>query len=72
MAGTAKVTPGKVIRAARKTTRRQDYSSSTKKALIENATELFADHGYVGTSLDDAGVIAAIPYQPEAAGDHHL
>ena len=57
MAGTAKVTPAKVIRAARKTTRRQDYSSSTKRALIENATELFADHGYVGTSLDE--VVAA-------------
>ena len=57
MAGSAKVTPGKVIRAARKSARRQDYSSSTKRALIENATQLFADHGYVGTSLDE--VVAA-------------
>lgn len=57
MAGTGKVTPGTVIRAARKSTRRQDHSSSTKRALIENATQLFADHGYVGTSLDE--VVAA-------------
>src|SRR5688572_13887222 len=57
MGGSAKVTPGTVIRSARKSTRRQDYSSSTKRALIENATQLFADHGYVGTSLDE--VVAA-------------
>lgn len=47
----------KVLQGARKTTRRQDYSSSTKRALIEHATELFADHGYAGTSLDE--VVAA-------------
>ena len=57
MASTAKVSPGKVLRAARKTTRRQDYSSSTKRALLDNATELFAVHGYAGTSLDE--VVAA-------------
>ncbi len=57
MAGTAKVSASKVIRAARNTTRRQDFSSSTKRALLDNATQLFADHGYAGTSLDE--VVAA-------------
>ena len=57
MAGTANLRPGKVIRAARKTSRRQDFSSSTKRALLDNATQLFADRGYAGTSLDE--VVAA-------------
>ena len=47
----------KTLRAARKTTRRQDYSSSTKRALLDSATTLFTDHGYAGTSLDE--VVAA-------------
>jgi len=46
-----------VLRTARKTTRRQDYSSSTKRALIESAAELFTERGYAGTSLDE--VVAA-------------
>ncbi|WP_375002881.1 TetR/AcrR family transcriptional regulator [Aeromicrobium sp. CTD01-1L150] len=49
--------PAKVLRAARKTSRRQDYSSSTKKALLDNAAQLFTAHGYAGTSLDE--VVAA-------------
>ena len=57
MAGTAKMSAGKVIRAARKTSRRQDFSSGTKRALLDNATQLFTDHGYAGTSLDE--VVAA-------------
>jgi AcrR family transcriptional regulator len=32
--------------------RRQEYSSSTQRALIEVATELFTEQGYAGTSLD--------------------
>jgi AcrR family transcriptional regulator len=32
--------------------RRQQYSASTKKALVEVATRLFTDHGYAGASLD--------------------
>jgi len=32
--------------------RRQQYSASTKKALIEVATAQFTEHGYGGTSLD--------------------
>lgn len=47
----------KVLRAARSTTRRTGYSSSTKRALLDNATQLFAAHGYAGTSLDE--VVAA-------------
>jgi len=49
-----------VLRTARKTnktSRRQDYSSSTKRALLDSATILFTDHGYAGTSLDE--VVAA-------------
>lgn len=46
-----------VLRTARKTSRRQDYSSSTKRALVESATELFTERGYSGTSLDE--VVAA-------------
>jgi AcrR family transcriptional regulator len=49
-----------VLRTARsttKSTRRQDYSSGTKKALLDSATKLFTDHGYAGTSLDE--VVAA-------------
>jgi AcrR family transcriptional regulator len=56
MAHPARVTKT-VLRSARKTTRRQDYSSSTKRALVESATTLFTDHGYAGTSLDE--VVAA-------------
>ncbi|WP_271632761.1 TetR/AcrR family transcriptional regulator [Solicola gregarius] len=48
------MTPRKVLRAAaRATPRRQEYSSSTRKALLENATRLFTERGYAGTSLDE-------------------
>lgn len=46
-----------VLRTARKTTRRPGYSSSTKTALLDSARELFTQHGYAGTSLDE--VVAA-------------
>jgi AcrR family transcriptional regulator len=36
----------------RKATRRQEYSTSTKKALVDVALELFSRQGYAGTSLD--------------------
>ena len=55
MSHPARVTKN-VLRTARKTTktsRRQDYSSSTKRALLDSATTLFTDHGYAGTSLDE-------------------
>lgn len=49
-----RMTPRKVLRAAaRATPRRQDYSSATRKALQENATQLFTERGYAGTSLDE-------------------
>ena len=37
---------------SRATGRRAQYSASTKRALIEVADELFAEHGYPATSLD--------------------
>src|SRR5438105_13286266 len=32
--------------------RRQQYSASTKRALIDVAEQLFTEHGYANTSLD--------------------
>ncbi|NPC97565.1 TetR/AcrR family transcriptional regulator [Nocardioides sp. zg-DK7169] len=32
--------------------RRQQYSASTKRALVDVAAELFTEHGYAATSLD--------------------
>jgi AcrR family transcriptional regulator len=32
--------------------RRQQYSASTKRALVDVATRLFTEHGYAATSLD--------------------
>lgn len=43
----------KVLRKVSPTTRRQEYSASTKRALIEVATSLFTEQGYAGTSLDE-------------------
>ncbi len=60
----------KVLRAARsKTSRRQDYSSSTKRALLDNASALFTDHGYAGTSLDE--VVAAARVTKGALYHHY-
>ena len=33
--------------------RRQEYSASTRRALVDVATELFTQQGYAGTSLDE-------------------
>jgi AcrR family transcriptional regulator len=43
----------KVLRKVSPTTRRQDYSASTKRALVDVASELFTEQGYAGTSLDE-------------------
>jgi AcrR family transcriptional regulator len=45
--------PHKVLRKKPRTTRRQEYSASTKRALVEVATDLFTAQGYAGTSLDE-------------------
>jgi AcrR family transcriptional regulator len=37
----------------RKAGRRQEYSASTKRALVEAALERFSRQGYAGTSLDE-------------------
>jgi AcrR family transcriptional regulator len=40
-------------RAKRRIPRRQEYSSSTRRALLKSAADLFAERGYAGTSLDE-------------------
>ena len=42
----------KLLTSLPKPSRRAQYSSATRKALIANATELFTEHGYSATSLD--------------------
>ncbi|HET6627807.1 MAG TPA: TetR/AcrR family transcriptional regulator [Nocardioidaceae bacterium] len=49
---TARV-PGKVLRKVPRTSRRQEYSASTKRALVDGAAALFTEQGYAGTSLDE-------------------
>jgi AcrR family transcriptional regulator len=49
--------------------RRQQYSASTKRALIDVATVLFSEHGYGGTSLD---AIAAGARVTKGALYHHF
>ncbi len=44
---------GKVLRKGPRTSRRAQYSASTKRALVEVAGELFTEQGYAGTSLDE-------------------
>ncbi len=62
--------PAKVIRAAtRATKRRQDFSSSTRRALVERAAELFTERGYAGTSLDE--VVAAARVTKGALYHHY-
>lgn len=45
--------PAKVLRKVPRTSRRQEYSASTKRALVDVAAELFTEDGYAGTSLDE-------------------
>src|SRR5689334_24383929 len=42
----------KVLRTVHGSSRRQEYSASTKRALVEVAAELFTKQGYAATSLD--------------------
>jgi AcrR family transcriptional regulator len=41
------------LRKVHGTSRRQEYSASTRRALVEVASELFTERGYAGTSLDE-------------------
>ncbi|MPZ96164.1 MAG: TetR family transcriptional regulator [Propionibacteriales bacterium] len=60
----------KVLRkTARKTSRRQQYSQSTRKALLESAEALFSERGYSGTSLDE--VVAAARVTKGALYHHY-
>ncbi|MGH3585288.1 MAG: TetR/AcrR family transcriptional regulator [Pseudonocardia sp.] len=43
----------KVLRKVPRASRRQQYSASTRRALIDVAAELFTEQGYAGTSLDE-------------------
>lgn len=53
----------------RRISRRQEYSSSTRRALLESAAELFAERGYAGTSLDE--VVAAARVTKGALYHHY-
>lgn len=61
--------PAKVLRAARKAGGRGPSSSGTKRALLDSATRLFADHGYAGTSLDEVVAAARVT---KGAFYHHF
>jgi len=41
------------LRKVHGTSRRQEYSASTRRALVEVAAQLFTEQGYAGTSLDE-------------------
>ena len=45
--------PDRPPTAARRGSRRQEYSAATKRALVDVAEALFTEHGYAGTSLDE-------------------
>jgi AcrR family transcriptional regulator len=53
----------------RKAGRRQEYSASTKRALVDAALERFAAQGYAGTSLDE---IVAAARVTKGALYHHF
>ncbi len=42
-----------LLKRAGRVSRRQEYSASTKRALVDVARERFATQGYAGTSLDE-------------------
>ena len=60
----------KVLRKVSGTSRRQQYSASTKRALVDVAEELFTENGYAATSLD--AIVAEGRTAAEALlADHH-
>src|SRR5215472_13897200 len=50
-------------------TRRELYSEATRAALLEEATTLFAQRGYTGTSLED---VASASQVTRGAVYHHF
>ncbi|MDA3626874.1 TetR/AcrR family transcriptional regulator [Saccharopolyspora sp. WRP15-2] len=40
--------------------RRLEYSESTRQALVDSAVELFTEHGYAGTSLEEIARLARV------------
>ncbi|MGH3448827.1 MAG: TetR/AcrR family transcriptional regulator [Nocardioidaceae bacterium] len=54
---------------SRRHARRGKHPSSTRTALVTCATEIFADHGYAGTSLDE--VVAAAQVTKGALYHHY-
>ena len=49
--------------------RRELYSEATRAALLDEATRLFAQRGYAGTSLED---VAAASQVTRGAVYHHF
>src|SRR5215471_15831561 len=49
--------------------RRELYSEATRAALLDEATRLFAAHGYAGTSLED---VASASQVTRGAVYHHF
>jgi AcrR family transcriptional regulator len=47
-----RLVPKPHLKHAKGTSRRAQYSASTKRALLDVAQDLFTEHGYAGTSLD--------------------
>ena len=47
-----RLVPKPRLKHAKGTSRRAQYSASTKRALLDVAQDLFTEHGYAGTSLD--------------------
>ena len=47
-----RLVPKPHLKHAKGTSRRAQYSASTKRALVDVAEDLFTEHGYAGTSLD--------------------
>ena len=47
-----RLVPKPRLEHAKGTSRRAQYSASTKRALLDVAQDLFTEHGYAGTSLD--------------------
>lgn len=57
------------LRAAKRGSRRSDFSAATRRRLVDRATELFTERGYAGTSLDE--VVAAADVTKGALYHHY-